>query len=295
MYQPSRQSRLMIGTIIVFLATCFSPIGVLAAQLTPDSSDLLVTPGEMAVATITVKNNDTVAETFDVDFMRVLFGVEADSLHLTGFLEDQRSWLSASPAHFSLEPGASQALDVTVLVPKNLSAQTLTVAALVKAASTGQGIVISPALASILFLHIGTGLEGKVTIKSYNVLPGFSWGAPITVTALFKNDGTDTVVLPSSVLVKNFFGRTVDQVSLSTEPKRIPPKTYRSLSMNWPVTGFQPFLFGDYTFELVDGDRILASGNATFVSWPFAAALSAVCVALILGILKLLRRRRKLS
>lgn len=281
------------SSIVALLAMLAMPFLSYAAKLSPDSSDLVVTSGQMAVATIEIENTDAVAETFDVDFMRAMFGTEADSLSFTGFLGDQRSWLTAKPAHFVLDAGAKQSVDIDVLVPFGTMPQALTVAVLAKSVGGGEGIVVTPALASMLFLHIGEGLQGNVSINSFEVLPKWVWSGQATIAALFKNDGTDTVVAPSVIRVKNFLGQSVSEFMLSSEPKRIPPGTYRSVSAVWPSGGFHPFLFGSYSFELVDHDRVLAKNETTFLSWPIFLVLGGVILFVILGILKFVRRHRQ--
>jgi hypothetical protein len=270
----------------------FFPFVTLADTLKPSSADVVITPGAVSSIVITQKNDGEVKKDYEVSFLRATFGESAEDIAFEALSDEQAAWFQPSESIFSLNAREEKALTIVLNVPATASPQVFTLAVLVKEKNTSEsGVTLSSAGASLLFLYIGDGLEGNVQILSFDAVPGAFLSGEATVNALFKNTGNDTVILPDHLRVKNMFGQTVADTSLTDGPKRLPAGTVRSLTSVWPKEQSNPWLFGFYHFELLRGDTVIAE-DQTFLltAIPFGIAIFLMC-DVILGILILVRKR----
>jgi len=285
-----------MGRVIALLVITLSfatPLFALGATIDPSASDLTVVPGERAVATISVKNDANSLKNYEISIFEAKFGKTADDVSFAALSSDLKTAIVASPRTFVLEGNASRTIDVLVDLPVGVDAQSPTVAIFVteKGDSTTAGSVQS-AIASMLFIHVPGRLASSMAIDSFVAIPAFTFGSTTTLSALFRNDGEDTLVLPNEVRVYGPFGREVGRGELSIAPKHLPPGTSRGLSVSWPTgTSFSKFLFGPYRFELWDGDKKLAQTSVTFLP-PIIIGAVIIFLVVLLGIIKLVRVRK---
>ncbi len=280
--------------VLLTLITSFAtPLFAFGATIEPSASDLTVMPGEKATATILVKNDTDLLRNYDISFVEAVFGKQAEEISFTALAGDLKTAISALPSTFILEPHSSRTIDISVSLPTGVDAQSPTVVILVteKGNSTSVGNV-QASVASMLFIHVPGRMTRSMIIDSFAATPAVTFGKSTMISAVFQNDGEETIILPNEVRIIGPFGREVGRGQLSNEPKHLPPGTIRGVSLNWPAkTGFSKFLLGSYRFELWDGDAKLAQTFVTFIP-PIVIFGAVLALALVLlGIISLVRRR----
>lgn len=281
-----RFSALILGGIFLLL-----PHVSFAMKLDPDSSDLWVNNGESGVATIFVENDSKVEKEYELQFFEVSFGENAEDLSFVPLSANESTWFSANPTHFGLLSGDNRQVDVTVSVPVENQLKTKTIAVVVKEQNTEEGIAISSAATSLLFLHLGENGEWRMEIVSFSakVIDRHA-----ILELVLKNTGDDVGVITGEVRVRNMFGKIVDRFPITEAPKRVPPGTFRGTQLIWPKdNAFSPLLAGKYTFEYVENDTVIARANASIYSplsiWIIVLAI----LSIVLGILLTVRRLRR--
>lgn len=284
-----RRCLIMLGVFFLF-----SPLQVSAMRITPDSSDIDVIAGVTSVANIFVKNDHASAEDYKISFMKVEFGESAEDLRFSRLTAEESEWFVARPATFTLGSQAEQRVDVEVNVPNSASSKTMTLAVLVEERSQIAGAaVVTPAAASLLFIHADEVLKGELELVHFEASPNWVTKGGVQLSTIFRNIGNDSAIVTSEVRVVNMFGGEVDRFPLSYAPKHLPPGTVRSLSAIWPQDrSFRPMTIGEYTFEIVHEGESLGSTKVVFLSSLNGIVIVGVGIAFLLGILMLVRRYR---
>jgi hypothetical protein len=277
--------------ILALLALFLFPEKLFAMRLEPDSSDVLVTPGQLTTAKVLIENDQSAKESYAVTFSEVLFGDDAQALQFSP-LGEQEAWFKADPSSFTLAPHEKKEVTVQIMVPGEVRASKA-VAVLVEEIHDGEGIGVTSAGASLFFLHIGEGLLPKFSIRNFTASRALTTSPRADLSLLVENTGDDTGVFSADIVVKNMFGGVVDRYPFSEREKRIPAEGMRSFALTWPrENGFNRLLLGEYSFSLVQGERELAATSVTILPWPAILVLFFVLVLLVLGILMKVRRGR---
>lgn len=277
-----------------FLFSCLLPSSVAAVEVTPSSFDLSFAPGEAGSAPVTIINSSDAANSYSMSLAKVTFGRDADELSFAPIAKEYTSWFSVDAPEFVLEPGEKKDVNITVHVPKDAVSEAFTVALLAEEKSNdGTGTNVRTSAASLVFLHIGN-VSGNVAVQDFRVNADSFFSKEVDITALYENIGSDTVVAPAEVVVRNMFGQEVGHFYLSPTPKRVPPGSVRSLVMTWPEEGRGPkYFFGTYTFSLLANENPVASAKVTLLSLPIFIALFIGFDLLVLGILRSVRNRNR--
>ena len=279
-----------LGAILSFA----TPLFALGATIEPSSSDLSVTPGQTAVATIHVQNDAHFLMNYEVTVVEAVFGDLADDLSFSPLSASLREAVKITPQLFSLDPLTGRTIDVLITLPVGTLSKSPTLAVLVAERSeevTGGGAV-QASLASLVFLHVSGGLERAYMLDSFTALPSFTLGTETMLSALFSNDGQQTVIIPNDIRVYGPLGREIGRGAFFSDLKHLPPGTTRGVTLNWPAESeFSPWLLGRYRFELWDGNRLLGETRVTFLPTKFLVVASVAIGCLLLGIIGLVRRR----
>jgi hypothetical protein len=199
------------------------PLSVSAATLQPEASDLTLTPGTEATATITVANDAVISKNFAVSFVEARFGETAEDISFTALSSILKSNVQATPNSFSLGAGESREVSVRVNLPKTWVGASPVLGVLVAdTGSGGEAGNVRASVVSLLFLHMANTLQSSFVVDNFSATPALSAGSPITLSALFHNDGQETVILPNEIRVINMFGKEIDRGVVSTELKQFP-------------------------------------------------------------------------
>ncbi len=278
--------------LFLLLSVFVLPRTASAMRLAPDSSDVIVDFLHPITAKIIVENDEKDEENYRVRFQEVLFGEDANDLTFADVSPEFKKNLSVNAESFTLNSGEKRELEVTLDIPKSEHGSKA-IAVMVEEVHEGEGIAVTSAAASLLFLHMGEGLEAQMRVLEWKASPPWSTNGMVNLSLVVRNEGNDTRTFEPEIVVKNMFGSVVDRFPLSEREKRIPIEKTRSFSLVWPrENGFHGLLFGQYTFTLVMGETTLGSASAGFLPIPIAIVFGLVLLFLVLGILMRVRKAR---
>ncbi|RFA12825.1 hypothetical protein B7R22_14845 [Subtercola boreus] len=176
-----------------------SPTQTTTYDTLPTSFSLTVSPTRLAIGpadagtdqAITVVNRGE--DALHIDVQKESFVGAADGS--LAFQPDAPfsaiDWVSVSPASFEVQPGSSQIVSVSVVVPTNadLGDHQVALVFLVPAGAAGSNIKINRGVGTPVYITVPGPVDDTVTVGGLTA-PGFSAGGPVDVTASVQNTGT---------------------------------------------------------------------------------------------------------
>ncbi len=101
-------------------------------------------------------------------------------------------WITSTPNNFSLLPGASQAVILTIAMPEIVEPGDHQVAVVFMVPgddSTANNVKINRGIGVPMYITVPGEIDDSVTLKNM-AAPSFATGGPVTITASVKNTGT---------------------------------------------------------------------------------------------------------
>jgi hypothetical protein len=204
----------VIAGILIGLAALALLVYPALAQLriTPGSMDMLVPEGQHTLPSISVVNDSDKP----IDFEVRLAGYGQGTSGSTEVLEPDSNPLSAvpyisfAPAEFSLEPGESQDIDLTVSIPQGIDGGRYAVVLVIATPGDGGPITTVSRMGILVRLTIdGSNLIRQGSIEEIGSEPVES-GEPIPIEVAYANEGNIHCRVQGSVTVFDAQGDILD-------------------------------------------------------------------------------------
>jgi len=268
-----------------------------AVSISPLTFELIANPGETVTNVLKVTNTDSspVGIVIDIEDFRAIgeegqVTLEDPSENLSFSLA---RWVTASPSVFTLEPGEVQNVQFTIDVPLDAEpgghygSVLATISG--KAPSVG-GVSIAQKIGSLLLLNVSGDVQENLRVAEFSA-PSFSEFGPITLVSRFENMGTVHVKPRGFVLIKNFFGREIDQLELPQ--KNVLPNSIRKVEVPWG----NRYMFGKYeaTLTAIYGSTnspISAVTTFWIIPWKIAGI---VLLGIIIFLAILIKGRKRFA
>jgi len=265
-----------------------------AVSISPLTFELIANPGETITNILKVTNTESspVGIVIDIEDFRAIG--EEGQVALEDPSEDQTfslaRWIIASPSVFTLEPGETRNVQFTINVPLNAEPgghYSSVLATISGTAPSVGGVSIAQKIGSLLLLNVSGDVQENLQVAEFSA-PSFSEYGPITIVNRFENTGTVHVKPRGFVLIKNFFGREIDQLDLPQ--KNVLPNSIRRIEVPWG----DRYMFGKYqaTLTVIYGStNSPISAVTTF--WVIPWKITGAALLGIIILLAILIRGRK--
>lgn len=296
--------RFLAASVIAW-SSAFSVVE--AARIDPDASDLVVQPGVDQTRDVNIVNDSDQAQTYALSFLQVHFGQTAEEMQFVALDAAHSSWFSLSSATLTVAPHSTAPVTVTIAVPSEAVAETITFALIAQSQGSDNGgaagVSIRSGLASLLFVTVGNGQSAQLAITGFEAIPSRAAYLPIRFVALLTNSGTGNIQPAGQAVIRNIFGHTVNVLPLTEVPRRVPAQTSRVFTVNWGAvaegTGLlgeiKHFHLGRYTVTLevasADGQSTLKQTvSVVLFPWRTVALVAGFFVVLLLLFIRRVRR-----
>jgi len=257
----------IIAGIFIALAALALLTSPALAQLgiSPGSMDMLVPEGEHTLPSITVRNDSDKPMDFEVK----LAGYGQDISGSTEVLEPDTNPLSAlsyiqfDPAEFSLEPGESQEIDLTVSIPQGTDGGGYAVVLVVATPRDEEAITTVSRLGVLVRLTIaGSHLVQQGSIECIGSEPVES-GKPIPIKVTYANEGNVHYEVQSSVTIFDAQGDVLDIVRSSGAV--VLPGYSRELVAEWiPDRDLDPGIYDALASVSLEDGTLLDEAEGSF-------------------------------
>jgi hypothetical protein len=200
-----------IFTGLAALALLTSP-ALAQIGISPGSMDMLVPEGQHTLPSITVSNDSDKPMDFEVKLVGYGQGIsgstevlEPDTNPLSAM-----SYISFDPAEFSLEPGESKEIDLTVSIPQGINGGRYAVVLVIGTPGDDGPITTISRMGVLIKLTIaGSQLIEQGSIESIGSEPVES-GEPIPIKVTYANEGNVHYEVQSSITIFNDGGDILD-------------------------------------------------------------------------------------
>jgi P pilus assembly chaperone PapD len=153
------------------------------------------------------------------------------------------SWITITPAQFTLEPKKFIKLKISLDVPPNADPGGHYGAVTVKTVpnkGTGQ-VAIVQEIATLLLVKVPGDIKEQASIESFAATPGITQRGPVKLHLRINNTGNMHIKPLANVTITNIFGRKVAE--LPYEKGYVIPKSIRRYTTTWSPD----WVFGPYT------------------------------------------------
>lgn len=240
-------------------ATAASPSGSL--EVSPSFIDVVLEKAqETKQVVLSYKNNSSKPislEIFPIDFR------QADGTGAINFLGAESGSFSYSLASFlsfeantlQLEGGEEKDFTVTISNREDLSpgGHYAAVVARMQALEPSDGgqAQVSPALSSLILLRKVGGERFNMSLSDLDFPQNFVvLRYPLTITALFRNEGNIHVVPFGTAEIRDVFGRMINKGVVNTSSLRVFPETRRYIAIDMQKTAWSlPISFNTITLQ----------------------------------------------
>lgn len=165
----------------------------------PEKFSLTVSPTRLVIGpddagqqhTIQVVNRGESPLHVDVQIQSFVGGIGGSLTFQDDAPYSAANWVAIEPASFDLQPGTSQDVTASILVPPNpdLGDHQVALVFLVPAGETAANIKINRGVATPVYITVPGATDDSVEVSDL-AAPGFSAGGPVEVTASVQNVGT---------------------------------------------------------------------------------------------------------
>jgi hypothetical protein len=274
----------IIAATFVGLAAVALLISPALAQLrvSPGSMDMLVPEGQHALPSVTVTNDSDKPMDFEVK----LAGYGQGTSGSTEVLEPDTNPLSAvscmsfAPAEFSLAPGETQEIDLTVSIPQGIDGGRYAVVLVIGTPAGGQGITTISRMGILVRLTVaGSHLIREGSIELIGAEPTES-GNPILIEVTYANQGNVHCRVQGSVTIFDAQGDVLDVARTSWAV--VIPGYSRELVAEWiPGRDLDPGTYSAQASVYLEDGTLLDQVEGSFeVGMPYVPPTPPVTITL---------------
>jgi hypothetical protein len=273
-----------IAGIFVALLTLGILTSPALAQLSisPGSMDMLVSEGQSALPSITVSNDSDKPMDFEVK----LAGYGQGTSGNTEVLEPDTNPLSAvsyvsfTPAEFSLEPGEAQEIALTVSIPQGIDGGRYAVVLVIATPRGGEPITTISRMGILVKLTVaGSHLIRRGSIELIGAEPTES-GNPIPIEVTYANEGNVHCRVQGSVTIFDAQGDVLDVARTSWAV--VIPGYSRELVAEWiPGRDLDPGTYSAQASVYLEDGTLLDEAEGSFeVGMPYVPPTPPVTITL---------------
>jgi hypothetical protein len=251
-------------------------------SISPGSMDMLVPEGQHTLPSITVSNDSDKPMDFEVK----LAGYGQGTSGSTEVLEPDTnplsamSYISFDPAEFSLEPGESQEIDLTVSIPQGIDGGRYAVVLVIGTPGGDEPITTISRMGILVKLTIaGSQLveQGSIEFIGSELVES---GKPIPIEVTYANEGNVHCRVQGSVTVFDAQGDVLDIVRSSWAV--VLPGYSRDLVAEWiPGRDLDPGTYGAQASVYLEDGALLDEAEGSFeVGMPYVPPAPPVSITL---------------
>jgi len=257
---PNRKFFLIL-LILLFLVPKNFAWGI-ATRISPVRIDRLVSPGQVLEEKITLANLSDSSVTYYfylADFKAAGEMGEAE-LVAPGTEKEYSlvSWIKITGEPIEIGPGQEKEISFQIKIPDNASPggyYGAIVAATTPPQLKGEGrergaiIGVAQQTACLVLLQIAGPVEEEARVREFTTDKDFYFKSPFEVKFIsrIQNQGNVHIKPSGMIEIKNFFGKTVETLSVNQDGANVLPKTIRRFENTWR----KDIGFGKYTASLI--------------------------------------------
>jgi hypothetical protein len=269
-----------LAALVLIISPALAQIAI-----SPGSMDMLVPEGWHALPCITVSNDSDKLMDFKVELAGYGQGISGS----TEVLEPDTnplsavSYISFAPAEFSLEPGGSQEIDLTVSIPQEIDGGRYAVVLVIATPGDGGPISTVSRMGILIRLTIdGSNLIRQGSIEEIGSEPVES-GEPIPIEVAYANEGNVHCRVQGSVTVFDAQGDVLD-VARTSWAVVIPGYT-RELVAEWiPSRDLAPGTYSAQARVYLEDGTLLDEAEGSFeVGAPYVPPAPPTTITLTAG------------
>ncbi len=270
-----------IFTGLVALALLVSP-ALAQIAISPGSMDMLVPEGQHTLPSITVSNDSDKP----MDFQVKLAGYGQGTSGSTDVLEPDTnplsamSYISFDPVEFSLEPGGSQEIELTVSIPQGIDGGRYAVVLVIGTPGGDAPITTISRMGILVKLTIaGSQLVEQGSIEFIGSEPVQS-GEPIPIKVTYANEGNVHCEVQSSINIFDAVGEVLDVARTSWAV--VIPGYSRELVAEWIPSGdLEPGTYDAQASVYLEDGTLLDEAEGSFeVGMPYVPPSPRVSITL---------------
>lgn len=290
---------LFTATLAVLFINIVFPAALLAADpsqgltVTPPTFELSANPGDTLKNSIRVDNLTATPLKITTGLKNFTALGEEGQVGLTEAESSFSlvSWIKMEPQAAEIPVKGSRIFSFTIQVPVNAEPGGRFGAIIFKTDAkpiAGSGLAIGQEIGALLMLRLAGKVNEQAHIGTFKSLRSFQEYGPVKFETRIKNDGNVHVKPTGTITVTNFFGRKV--ATIPVDAKNVLPGAVRKLHTTWDRTS----LFGKYTatLSLQYGNQQILTSSSTFTVIPYRMVLLGLVIALAIGAVLYLGRKR---
>lgn len=278
---------------------------VSALSVHPAIHDVEIDPGATETRSIQVENDGSVTETYVLTIQKF---IPRGTLGQQEFLDPADTiglpeWMFVDRPEFTLAPGQTATLPVTIRIPANAPSGGYYAALFFSRKQTSdEPLAMLPRLGILFFVRVtGPAVERLSLVDFATDVDTRYEHLPIGFRVLLANEGNVHLVPQGVVTVKNMFGSTVARLRVNPEASKILPSSERAFTLAWTkgamsdgegfwqglMREWSQFAIGRYRATLAlegAGFDMTVEETIEFSVWPWRTGVALVggLIALIL-------------
>jgi len=285
---------LTLSCLLMVLTSCLAPPPVSAQvslKIWPTTLELSVAEGQTVEGIVSVENAGD--ETVHLIVYALDYAVDASGSYVfsqpTHSTYSCSAWVETDFHSFDLAPGKTQAVTVTVRVPSHVEPGGHYSALLFEQTSdigSGTAISVGARLACLLYATVPGVTDAEIVANAeiaQLVLPGWTDGGPIGVSALVRNSGNVHLTVAARAYFTDLRGSHIGEIDLGQVV--VLPGGERLLGSIWNDLP----IFGRVTARVVIGYRdaegalVNKEASANFQIVPWKVIMATVCPLVLVG------------
>ena len=270
-----------LAILCVFFAL---PAVTHAMSFSPTATDIELAPGGSTAVPITIFHDGDTSKTYSVRLVSASSNTGPDDLSFSHLDPRLASSFGLSETLFTIAPGESKELTLSVRTAEDAPSGVYVVAVFVVEETMEHGMIgTSTGVAPLVFLTIGD-VPASLAIADFSAQKKWSDGLPVSYLVTLENTGLRVAQPDVQIRLKNMFGETLDVLQANTSRNRVLSGTARAFTATWGMEDEQgsflsavmdewsPLLLGPVKAELVvktwEGSETLTdSVNTFFFPW----------------------------
>lgn len=279
-----------LSLVIAIIITLATVTAAEAFSVAPLRWQIAVAPGKEQFITVTITNDEAVANTFSM----AVSGVKQDDRGLPVFgngFDDAEQWLVPQPTNIKLVSGEKKKITVTVRPALNAEPGTHYAALMIKKNKAQLGTVgVTGQTAVLVEVNVAGVVHESLSINTWSAEKKLAT-KPVWKTEIeLQNTGTISLPLSGKIQVNDWRGRRVAEESLSLGNSFV-PGAKRVLAPDLIESFFWP---GPYQVDLlVTYGRSQAVARASQTIWYIPAwsiSVSLISIVMVLFALRLIKK-----
>lgn len=264
--------------LLAFPVAAQSPNADRSIEVSPPSQEIEASAGETVTAKASIRNKGSVSLPISVRVEDFVAEGEEGQVALKGEEGDSIAKISEiSPESFTLEPGQTREVTVSVDLPENAAGGRYgaMVFSVDSDSNDDNAAGISQEVASLFLVRVGGDVNETLALSKFSA-PAFSESGPVPFSLTFSNGGNVHIKPYGLINVTDMFGNKVSDVVIA--PTNILPGATRVITANLD----KRFLIGPYKATAIiyygteTKDSINAETSFTVIPYKLLAVLALV-------------------